>query len=386
MSDSPHAFDGDLNLAFVPAILDQIAHPLFIKDRQFRWVLLNKAFCDMVSFPREQLLGKSDFDFFPHDQAAWFRARDEEVFASGNSVFVSEESITDSHGNVHILRTTKAPVRQGNEITHLVGMIHDVTDIKAAQDALAGENERLEQHVRERTRELERAQEHLLRIERLAVLGRLTGGLAHQIRNPLGSIVNAAYILKRSLAADPRNEVQNAIAVLLEETAAANRIITDLVDYARVRPPQTSAVMGVPLVERIVSAAQVPSEISVAIDCDAAFTKRPLHVDESQVRGALEAIVRNALDAMPDGGSLEIVCTAEGSKARISITDSGHGICQQVRARLFEPLITTKPTGMGLGLATARSLVENQGGTIHCAETSEAGTRFEIVLPLEPND
>jgi signal transduction histidine kinase len=340
----------------------------------------------MVMFPREKLIGKTDFDFFPLEQAAWFRARDEEVFATGNTVFVSEESITDSDGNVHILRTTKAPVRQGESITHLVGIIHDVTEIKAAQAALAGENERLEQHVRERTRDLERAQEHLLRIERLAVLGRLTGGLAHQIRNPLGSIVNATYILKRLLAGDPRNEVQNAIAVLLEESASANRIITDLVDYARVRPPQTSPAPGVPLLERVLAAAQIPVEIAVMLDCDDAFAHRQLWVDEAQVRGALEVIVCNALDAMPEGGSLDVFGAVEGPNARISIADSGHGICHEVLSRLFEPLITSKPMGMGLGLATARSLIENQGGSIVCAQTSEAGTRFDIVLPLAPND
>lgn len=364
---------------FLAEIIERVAHPIFVKDREFRWVLLNQAFCDMVGYTSEALLGRTDYDFFPAPQADFFRHKDLEMFTTGAQVTIDQEPITDADGQLHTLATTKVPLRDAlGEVTHLVGIIHDITRLKAAEDALREANEQLEQRVLQRTIELETAQEELVRKERLAALGQLAGGLAHQIRNPLGSIANAAYVLKRAVGEAPAAAVSSSVEIILEETWRANRLISDLLDYARVRAPNQQPIALRELLESVIVAHGVPHRIRVAVHAP----DRPLiSADEEQLRGALDNLMRNAVEAMPVGGTLRFDARPEGTKMRLAVSDTGSGIAPEVRGKLFEPLITSKPLGRGLGLTTARALIENQGGTLDC-EAVPTGACFVVMLPL----
>ncbi|HVY45942.1 MAG TPA: ATP-binding protein [Minicystis sp.] len=367
--------------AFLAAVIDAVGHPIFVKDRAYRFVLVNPALSAMVGYPREAFVGKTDFDFFPRGEAEFFRDVDRRVFATGESV-TTEEPITDASGARHELATTKVPLRSAGDgaITHVVGIVHDVTRQKQAEEALRLANEELERRVRERTAALSSAQAELVRTERLAVLGQLAGGLAHQIRNPLGSITNAAYVVQRELARHPNADAARAVAIILEEVWQANRIITDLLDYARVRLPERRAVDLAVLADQAVAAADVPP--SVRVEREVAGVPR-VSVDPDQVRDALVNLVRNAVEAMPEGGALRVSARSEGDQVAVEIADTGPGIPRDVREKLFEPLVTTKPLGLGLGLTTARALIQNQGGTIACESGEPRGTRFVVRLPVE---
>ena len=136
--------DARVDARFLAEVVDHIGHPIFVKDRKFRFVLLNRALFEVVGYTREQMLGKTDYDFFPRAEADFFRAKDEEVFARGEMVEIEAEPITDAAGKKHVLATTKVPLRDGRgEITHLVGIIHDITRLKEAEDALRQANEDL---------------------------------------------------------------------------------------------------------------------------------------------------------------------------------------------------------------------------------------------------
>ena len=248
----------------VVEIFDQLAHPIFVKDRQFRFVVLNRAMCLMVGRDRDAMLGKTDFDFFPKAQAEFFRQIDEQMFDTGQVVHVPEEPLTDSRGLQHVLATTKSPLRDSRGVvTHVVGVIQDITWLKLSQDALQIANEQLEQRVAQSQHELEAARDELLRKERLAVLGRLAGGLAHQIRNPLGAVVNAAALLKRHLSGPQPDHVTQALKMLEEEAWNANRIITDLVDYARVRKAAPADASLATLVEQVLVSTPAPRGVTV---------------------------------------------------------------------------------------------------------------------------
>ena len=370
-----------VSLEFLAEVIDRIAHPIFVKDRQFRWVLLNAAFAELSGYPREQMLGKSDGDFFPKEQADFFRSKDVEMFATGQTVVIDEESITAASGKKHTLATSKVPLRDASgEVTHLIGIIHDISRIKEVESALQRANDDLEARVAARTAALVGAQSDLVRHERLAVMGRLAGGLAHQIRNPLGAITNAAYVLQRLTTSAPQGDLRKAVEIVHEEAWRANRIITDLLDYARVRAAsQESTDIGA-LLDDVLEAQAVPASIAV--------TKRipdlpRATIDPQQVRGALTNLVRNAVEAMPGGGTLSVEADREGDELVIVLRDSGPGIAPEVRSRLFEPLVTTKATGLGLGLTTARSLIENQGGALTGDSAPGEGTTARIRLPIE---
>jgi PAS domain S-box-containing protein len=367
-----------VDVGFLASIIDHVADPIFVKDVRYRWVLLNQAFCTMVGYPREQLLGKSDYDFFPASEAAFFRQKDVEMFSTAKEVVIEEEPITDAAGVRHVLRTTKVPLRgPDGQVTHLVGIIHDITRIKRAEETLRLSNEELERRVRERTAALEVAQAELVRTERLAVLGQLAGGLAHQIRNPLGAIMNASNVLRKALATHADPELRSAVGIILEEVWHANRIITDLLDYARVREPNriTTPVLSVVLdaLAKQSVAANVIVEVAVPADLSAS-------IDAEQVRDALDNLMRNALEAMADGGTLRLSAELDGGDVLVAVADTGPGIDPAVRDTLFEPLVTTKPLGRGLGLTTARALLENQGGSVRCVD-SQHGACFEVRLP-----
>ena len=122
---------------FLEAIIDNIPNPIFIKDKKHRWVILNQAGSDLVGYPREKMLGKSDYDFFPKEQADFFWKKDEEMFRTGKVIEIPEEPITDKEGNLHYLHTKKAPLKDSSgRITHLVGIIEDITKRKKAEEAL----------------------------------------------------------------------------------------------------------------------------------------------------------------------------------------------------------------------------------------------------------
>lgn len=369
----------ELNEAFLAAIIDHIAHPIFVKDREFRFVLLNRAMESMLGIPRAEMLGHTDYDFFPKDQADWFRSKDVEMFTAGRSVEVTEEPLTDKMGQRHTLATTKVPLRDaGGAITHLVGIIHDITPIKIAEEALREVTGALELRMQERADALLEAQTALVRRERLAVIGLFAGSLAHQIRNPLGSIKNAAYLVQ---LASPTidDDMRRALSIIQDEVARANQIITDLVDYARVTAAQARVVPVDLLMEMALSGVDLPSDVAVKVECP----ELPrVAVDPAQLQRALQKLVKNALQSMSGGGTLTLSARADGDAVFFTVADTGRGIPEDVRSRLFEPLVSGNPGGLGLGLITARALVENQGGALALEKSDREGTRVVLRLPV----
>jgi PAS domain S-box-containing protein len=375
----------DVSPHLLAGIIEHIAHPVFVKDRDFRFVLINRAFCELIGHTHAELIGRTDYDFFPTEEADFFRSVDRRVFEAGRPIDIDEEAVTDSTGQRHRLQTSKVPLRDAaGHVTHLVGIITDLTQLKAAEDALRSANEELERTVEERSDALRDAQQALLRKERLAVLGQLAGGLAHQIRNPLAAMATAAAILRKKLGDHSDDDVRQALHVIREEVWEANRIITDLLDYARVKPPSRGDVPVQALLDAALEHAKPPENVTIAWDVDDGLV---VSVDERQMRDALGNVVRNAIEAMPRGGTLTLTAHAGEEGTVIGVEDSGPGINRASIAHLFEPLVTSKPLGLGLGLSTARALVENQGGTIRCATQRGSGARFEIRVPVgEPRE
>jgi PAS domain S-box-containing protein len=371
------AMDGE----FFRAVADHIAHPIFVKDPFFRFVFVNRALSAMVGIAREEMIGKTDYDFFPKEEADFFRRKDEEMFATRREVVVDEEPITDARGERHVLATTKVPIfDDAGNIIFLTGIIHDITRLKAAEEELRRANASLEERVKERTRALEAAQEDLVRKERLAVLGALAGGVAHQIRNPLASIKTAAHVLLNATRDLAPPIVGPTVAVIQEEVARANRIVTDLIDYARVRPPDKKSVSPAYLLEQALGGYALPDGVHAVRELP---ETRDVMVDADQVQGALGNLVRNAIDVLaPKGGTITVSTREDEGDIVIRIADTGPGLAQAAREHLFEPLFTTKQTGLGLGLVTARSLIENQGGRIDYVAPEGTGAAFDVRLPL----
>jgi len=365
---------------FLATVIDHVAHPIFVKDRTFRWVFVNRAFCELLGYAFDELVGKTDYDFLPKADADFFHERDLALFATGVAAQGDETPFTDKSGMRHSIVSTKVAVKDASgTVTHLVGIVHDVTDLRAAQEALRLVNEELEQRVLERTSALQSAQQDLVRKERLAELGKLAGGVAHEIRNPLTAIKNAAYILQRQLGANTTSEIQEALAIVHDEIARANHIVGELLDYARVREPERRHVLFADLISAALKACDVPVGVEVEVVADAG--EDMVVVDATQVEAALSNLIRNAIEAMHGHGKISFEMAANGELSKVRVRDTGPGVAPEIESRLFEPLVTTKASGLGLGLVTARTLVERQGGTLVYESGARPGACFEISLP-----
>ncbi|HEX9874490.1 MAG TPA: ATP-binding protein [Deferrimonas sp.] len=263
----------------------------------------------------------------------------------------------------------------------------------------------LERQVEERTRQLVEAQEELVRKEKLAILGQLAGSVGHELRNPLGGMSNAVYFLKTVLAGADETTMEY-LDIIKHEINNSQRIISDLLDFARTGTPQTQAVTARELLEESLGKCAFPE--NVVLRTEISETLPALRVDPLQIGQIFQNLITNAVQAMPRGGSLRIgakhvrcalsdVRRFEGNNVErrtsnigpdtdfveISVEDSGEGITPENLKKLFQPLFTTKPKGIGLGLVVCKNLTEANGGGIEVESRPGEGTTFTVILPVE---
>ncbi len=250
----------------------------------------------------------------------------------------------------------------------------------ANQLAVAADNARLYADLQRSYAELARAQQQLIQGERLAALGELSAVVAHEVRNPLGVIFNSIGSLRRLVR--PTGDAKMLFDIVDEEADRLNRIVGDLLDFAR---PSTPELRPEPLgrvVEDAVAAAlaQHGGRVVLARDLDPDLP--PVVMDARLVRQAVLNVAVNAVQAMPRGGRITVRTRREATAARLEIEDSGAGIADEVRERIFEPFFTTKASGTGLGLAVVRRIVEGHGGEVEVRSEPGVGTVFVLRFPL----
>jgi len=228
---------------------------------------------------------------------------------------------------------------------------------------------------------LQLAQRELVQRERLAVLGQLASSIGHELRNPLGVISTAAYFLTMTLPS-PEKSVRDALNIIDREVARANKIITDLLDFAHSKPPHREKISMNDQIQAVLKRTVIPHNILLVTRL--AHTLPPVMADGEQLQQIFHNLITNALQAMPDGGQLRIHTCLRGAKVECSISDTGKGIPKENEAKIFEPFFTTKAKGIGLGLAVSKSLVEANGGQIKLESQVNAGTTFTVILPAAP--
>ena len=241
----------------------------------------------------------------------------------------------------------------------------------------------LEARVEERTDELRKTQATLVQRERLAILGQLAGSVGHELRNPLGVMTNAVYYLQAVLADEPES-VHEYLGILRTQIGLSEKIIADLLDYARVKQPQREHVNVARLAQEQMD--RLSSHDGVRVVTDFPPDLRDAYVDRVQVGQIVLNLLTNAVQSMPEhGGTLTLRGRGLSDDwVVLDVEDTGHGIPAEEHEKVFEPLFTTKARGIGLGLAVSRGLAQANGGTLSLISKIGHGTTFSLRLPTRP--
>jgi signal transduction histidine kinase len=280
--------------------------------------------------------------------------------------------------------------RSGNRGMDEVGRLGRAFDAMAVQ--VQESHDLLEDRVRQRTEDLqtavqslEEAQAELVRKERLALLGELAGGVGHELRNPLGVMTNAVYYL-RTVLADPPEAVSDYLGILHDQIQLSEKIVRDLLDFARIRPPSPAPTDVRDLAETQLT--RIGDLEDVLFEWDFPDDLPTAYVDPGQMGQVIQNLMMNAKQAVAasGGGTVTVRARAEDARVVVEVADTGPGVPPNVAEVIFEPLFTTKARGIGLGLSVSRSLVEANGGRLWLVDGPEPGATFAVSLPARAEE
>jgi signal transduction histidine kinase len=248
--------------------------------------------------------------------------------------------------------------------------------------------EDLEKKVDERTRDLNAtlnqlhdAQDALVRKEKLAMLGQLSSGVGHELRNPLGVMTNAVYYLKAVLTSAPTN-VHEYLEILQQQITLSEKIVSDLLDFARSKPPQRKATSVAEVTQAQI--ARLGGTNGVKIEDGLPSDLPPVLVDPVQLGQIILNLLTNAVQAVGKTGAIRIRADSAAGRVAYEVHDSGPGIPHENLEKVFEPLFTTKARGIGLGLAVSRTLARANNGELTASSVPGEGARFRLTLQTAP--
>ncbi|MEI6715471.1 MAG: PAS domain-containing protein [Verrucomicrobiota bacterium] len=393
--------------------VENIPVMLFVKDAQdLRMVRVNKEEEALLGYSRAELIGKSDFDLFPADEAKFFVDKDREVLASGQMLDIPVETVRTSKGP-RLFHTKKIPILDSlGRPEYLLGISEDITELKRAEDHLKQSHAELSksredllstlEKLRDAHQELRAVQLQLIDAEKMKSIGRLAAGVAHEVKNPLAIMLMGLQYLEQLEIED-----EAAPSILKDMTDALDRadsVIRGLLDFSA--PQQLEAddenlneilENALLLVRGDLNRSQIRVVKELASDLPL------LKLDRPKIGQVFVNVFTNAVHAMPPGGTLTTrtylkqltgvgpnIGDARSESFRVGqtlvvveIDDTGHGLPEDTLHKVFEPFFTTKATGKGtgLGLSVTKTIIDLHGGTLSlCNLPDHKGARVTIVF------
>jgi two-component system, NtrC family, sensor kinase len=288
-------------------------------------------------------------------------------------------------------------VRSEDEVGDLAHSFNDMSlQLRAANEQIMTWARTLEDRVEEKTRELRNAHDHVLYVEKMASLGKMAAVVAHEVNNPLSGILTYAKLLRKWVASgqvehEKRDEAIQSLEMIAAESRRCGDLIRNLLSLSRSAPMNVQSTDLHQVIDRCLLLVRHQLELlGIELQLELGDELPRVPCDPEQIEQVLLALIMNAIDAMPHGGCLwiETRLNREETKVTIQVRDDGSGIAPDVLPQIFEPFMTTKETGrgVGLGLAISRGIIERHKGSIEVESKLGQGTTFTVTLPAVAAD
>ena len=353
---------------FTEAVLDALPVSLYVVDRDYRIVTWNRhREIGLQGLPRDSAIGRNVFEVLARYPEGRVRQEFERAFKTGRIERIEQQTVAEDGSTKHWV-VSKVPMRspETGEVTHVITVGEDVTMRVEAIHAVS-------------------------RAEKLAAVGRLAAGVVHEINNPLATIAACAEALEQRTSegafegCDGLDDLNEYLGLIKSEAFRCKSITTGLLDFSRIR---TGDRHPLDIGEILRSSANLISHQkrgeNIKIELDIAENTPLVNADGGQVQQAVIALATNAIDAMPDGGSLRFRTYPQHNSVAIEIEDTGVGIPTEDMSKIFEPFFTTKEVGKGtgLGLAVCYGIITDHSGRLSVRSNVGKGTTFTILLPV----
>ncbi len=407
--------------AFYVSLVETVPQAIFRKDLAGHFTFANRRLCDAVGLPLDRIIGHTDFDLFPKELAEKYSADDRRVIETGQIIETIERVTT--HGDTVTVQTIKTPVRDaGGAIIATQGVFWDVTERLRFQQQLQEKNQELAALAsaeRDARVALQKAQGALVQSEKLAGLGQMVAGVAHEINNPLAFVSNNVVVLMRDIQAIKalidayrladgsieqhapqvwaliREQAERIDLIYtlanLEDLISRSReglrriqqIVRDLRDFARLDTgdrQETDLNSGIESTVNIVRGSARKKQVQIDLRLS---PLPPVVCYPAKINQVVMNLLANAIDACADNGRVIVRSAVESGGVRIEVVDNGCGIPPEIQTRIFDPFFTTKPPGegTGLGLSISYGIIEDHGGAIEVESEVGKGSTFVVHLP-----
>lgn len=366
--------------AILAAVLQTAVDAIIIIDERGQIESVNPATERMFGFTSDAMVGQNVKMLMPspyrqeHDGYLnrYHETGERRIIGIGREVTGQRKD-----GSTFPLHLAVSEINAG-ERKLFAGIIRDISDLKDVESELKQLNVTLDERVQEQAEQLHAAQAELFEKEKFATLGRISGGIAHEIRNPLNAIKTSAYYLLNA-SAPTEEKRQEHLRRIERQVTIIDGPVTALSDLARLPEPNLVACDIAALIGQLVRDMHLASNLHVLNNFNDDLPSALC--DEKQLWIAFANLVRNARDAMPDGGTLTLSGSAEANRIVVSVSDTGSGMSRETVARIHEPFFSTKARGMGLGMAITKAILDKNQCTMRVKTELGQGTTFLVSLP-----
>jgi len=350
-------------------------------DRLGRVLDVNERAVELFCGSKEELLEKH------FTQVGVFSSRDKSKITGALADILTgkkatlEICINNKKGQELYLECSGSCTNIDDKLVGILVIARNITERRLMQRKLEEYSQHLEEMVEKRTRQLKEAQEQLIKSERLAAIGQIAAMIGHDLRNPLTGIASAIYYLKTKSFSKMDNKAMGMLELIEKDIDYSNKIITDLLEYSREIRLELTKTDPKAITEDALLLVEVPKNVQVL---DSTGSKPRITIDSEKMKRVFVNLIKNAVDAMPNGGKLTLTSKESGGYVEIVLADTGTGMPKEIMEKLWTPFFTTKARGMGLGLAVCKRIIEAHGGKISVESTVGKGSTFTVTIPIEP--